>query len=497
MTTIADAMTLADQHQQAGNLPQAEALYRQVLAVEPQHLNARYRLAVVCHMQGRMAEAIVLYQQLLQIQPDTAQVQNNLGLAYSSQGRLAEALACCAQAVRLMPDCAEFFNNLGTIHNSRGEHEQARDAFRQALALKPDYPSALSNLGGVYLAQGRWDEAVQCLQEAVAQQPNNALVLNNLGNAFLAQGKAVDAANCYRQALRLLPNYAEAAANLAKVRATLQQWEDAAADLQNRLAHHAEDPTILTALGDLYYYHLDKHAEALRCYRQVLALCPDDAKARLLVAVLSGDARFAQVPGDYVTELYDSLAVQFDQKGQQRGDRSPEWLKAALEPAPPARSLAVLDLGCGTGLCGVQLRDWAATLIGVDLSPNMLAKARDRNLYDELIAGDVLTAVQARPGQFDLIVASDVLLFLGDLGPLFAAVQQALRPGGRFAFTIDLHEGADDYRLTPWLHFAHSRTYLRNLASATHLQESYVKEVQFPREGGKQAAGLVMVLHRR
>ncbi len=429
MKTSADAMTRAVQHQEAGNLSQAEALYRQVLDAQPHEHNARYRLAVVCQLQGRTAEAIFLYQQLLQIKPDSAQVQNNLAMAYASQGQFAEALACCREAVRLRPDCAEFFNNLGTIHNARGELDPARDAFRQAVALKPQYPAAWMNLSLVYVSQQRWQEAAACFQKVLVYEPNH--------------------------------------------------------------------PAALGALGDIFYFHLGKLGEALRCYRQLLVLWPDNAKARLFVDALSGVTQRAQVPADFILAEYESLAGQWDEKVRQRGDRSPQWLRAALEPAPPPRSLTVLDLGCGTGLCGLQFREWAAALIGVDLSPKMLDKARARGIYDELILSDVVAAVRARPGAFDLIVAADVLLYLGELGPLFDAAYQALRPGGRFAFTVDLLEGAGDYRLTPWVHFAHSRSYLQQSAAKAHLEEVYVKDVVFPRNDGKEAAGLVIALARQ
>ncbi len=497
MTTLADAMKRAIQHQQAGNLDQAAALYRQVLAAQPQDHNARYRLAVVCQLQGRLAESIVLYEQLLQLKPDSAQVQNNLGLAYVAQNRLPEALTCCREAVRLLPNCAEFVNNLGTALSAAGAWDEAIDAHRRALALNPQYAPAWSNLGRAYMVQQQLDDAIRCFQEASALQPENGGVLYHLGTALLRQGKTVEAGDCYRQVLRLQPHNAEAHFQLATVYTAQQRWPEAAASLQNSLAYNANNVQAHAALGDIFYYHLGKYAEALRCYRLVLALSPDNARARLFVEALSGTSRQALVPPDYVFDLYNSLAAGFDQNVETRGDWSPQWLKESLEPGPGAPTLAVLDLGCGTGLCGLQFRAWAKTLIGVDLSPNMLAKARDRGVYDELILSDVLAAVQGRTDTFDLVVASDVLLFLGDLGPLFHAVQRVLRPGGRFAFTVDLLDGADDYRMSLWVHFAHSRPYLRRLMAETQLQEVSVKEVMFPREGGHSAAGLVMVLARQ
>ena len=202
------------------------------------------------------------------------------------------------------------------------------------------------------------------------------------------------------------------------------------------------------------------------------------------------------MPADHVGALYNCFAGQFDQYSKERGDCSPQMLASGLGPAPATPSLDILDLGCGTGLCGVQFRDWARTLIGVDLAANMLAEARKRGTYDELIESDLLAFLQRCPGRFDLIVASDVLLFLGDLGPLFTEIQQALRPGGRFAFTIDRLEGAGDYRLMPWIHFAHSLAYVENLAATTRMQMVQAQKVVFPRDGGHEAPGFVVVLSR-
>ena len=113
-----------------------------------------------------------------------------------------------------------------------------------------------------------------------------------------------------------------------------------------------------------------------------------------------------------------------------------------------------------------------------------------------MIQADIVQALEDRPAQFDLIVASDVLLYVGDLTPVFQAARQALRPGGRFAFTVDLLMEGRDYHLTRWVHFAHSLSYLRRLAAQTSLQAICVNRVVFPREGGQQADGLVIALRR-
>jgi predicted TPR repeat methyltransferase len=396
----------------------------------------------------------------------------------------------------LKPDFADAFNNLGYLQTSRGELDEAMTSLRRALALKPHYPEALSNLGIVHYQKHQVDEAARCFRGALALRPQYPEALNNLGNALLAQGQVAEAGDCYRQALRLRPHDARAYNNLAGVYRTLHQYEEAVACLRESLTYNPNDAITHRNLGKLLYDQRN-YAEALTCFQRVLTLCPDDADARLFAEALSGTSSLARVPADFLATMYDQDADRFEPEiVLPRNYRSPELLKAALEPAPAPRSLAILDLGCGTGLCGVQFRDWAKTLIGVDLSANMLAKAREKGIYDQLIVSDLLPAVQGHEGQFDLIVASDVVLYFGDLEPLTQAVHRALRPGGRFAFNVDLlDEAGADYRLLPEIHFAHSRAYLQNLAARTQL-EICMTPAMFPRSTGEEVAGLVVVLSR-
>jgi predicted TPR repeat methyltransferase len=491
-----EAMARGQRHQDNGEFAEAEAVYRQISQTNPGDLNALYRLAVVCQLQGRATEAISFYQQLLRVKPDSAKVHNNLGLALAALNRQGEAIASYEQAIHFQPNFAEAFNNLGNVRTATDHWEQAIDAYRQALALKSNYAAAWNNLGRAQLHLENWHEAVRCFQQAVALQPNNALALNQLGNALFEQGKFDEAGERYREAARIQPDYAEAHYNLSRVLRLQSRWEEAALCLQRSLQINPNSALANAALADIYYGNLNRFGDALVHYRRVLALKPDDRKAQLLVEALTGGSRLEEVPAEYVAAVYESLAPRFDQMVGRRGDCSPQWLKSALGGPPPPASLDILDLGCGTGLCGLQFRSWARTLIGVDLSPAMLAQAQVRGIYDELIQSDLLSAMQNRSGAFDLILASDVLLYVGNLAPIFEAVRRALRPGGRFAFTVDLLRDGPDYRLTPWIHFAHSRRYLERLANETSMREIAEQDVVFPREDGLHANGLVVVLNR-
>jgi predicted TPR repeat methyltransferase len=492
MPTPAELLAQAYRLHQAGNLAAAEPLYRQVLAAEPQSLDAHFLLGFLCQNQGRFPESAALYRRYLQLKPDSPEVWNALGVVLATQQQHGEAQDCFQQALRLKPDFADALHNLGFLHAARAEWDQAVALYQRALQLQPSYPEALNNLATAHYQRGQLDEAVRCFQQALGLRPNYLEALNNLGNTRLAQNQLQEAADCYRQVLRFRPDHAPALGNLGVACMRMQQWEEALHCWQRTLVFNPNHAPTHRNMGQVFYA-LGRFDDALAHFQRALALGADDPEARLLVDAILGKP-LDRVPADYVAGMYDGSASTWDRDiVAARGYRSPELLKEALGPVPPARSLDILDLGCGTGLCGLEFRSWARALVGVDLSAQMVAQARQRGIYDELVQADAVKALQERAGRFDLILASDMLLYLGDLEPLFQAVHHALRPGGRFAFTVDVAEGAD-YRLQPFVHFAHSGDYLRRLAAKTPLHEDRVNAVDFPRSGGQSAPGLVVVL---
>jgi predicted TPR repeat methyltransferase len=145
---------------------------------------------------------------------------------------------------------------------------------------------------------------------------------------------------------------------------------------------------------------------------------------------------------------------------------------------------------------GVNLKPHADTLIGVDFSPAMVAKARERSVYDELALGDLSAFLAERGvGEADLIVAADVLPYLGDLAPLLQAVARVLSASGLFAFTAEACDG-EAYRLNAGLRFAHSRAYLEQCASAAGLQISLLEPEAARQEKGQDAPGWIGVIQQ-
>jgi predicted TPR repeat methyltransferase len=200
-----------------------------------------------------------------------------------------------------------------------------------------------------------------------------------------------------------------------------------------------------------------------------------------------------------VTRLFDDFAPTFERRLVDELDyRVPEALREAVTPhvcESAARSLDVLDLGCGTGLVGRQFRDLACRLVGVDLSQAMLAAAGSNGIYDELVGDDVVEYLSKTDSCFDLILAADLFIYIGDLELLFSAAAKALRPGGFLAFSIETTE-ARPFMLRRTRRYAHSLAYIYELAERHSLEVIESRPTAIRRGNTGVVEGHVIVLRR-
>lgn len=203
----------------------------------------------------------------------------------------------------------------------------------------------------------------------------------------------------------------------------------------------------------------------------------------------------ARLEADFVRGLFDGFAESYDDHMRRRlRYRGPERVKEALEATGglPSAGLDILDLGCGTGLMGEVLRPFARRLDGIDLSPGMIDKARERGFYDSLKVADMLEALAGENEGRDLVVAADALVYLGDLGEVFTAAARALKPGGRFAGTVEESTGpAVD--LQPSRRFRHSRGHIAACAAAAGLELAFLESASYREENMIPVPSLVFV----
>jgi protein O-GlcNAc transferase len=205
--TIEQAMTMAVQHHQAGRLVEADAIYKQVLARQPNYADALHLLGMVAHQSGRNQDALELIYQAIRVNPNTPIYHNNLGNVLVALGKKDEARCAYRSAIEFQPDYADAYNNLGNVLKEQGRLNSAIEAYREALRINPEYFETLYQMGTVLHTLGRLDEAIAVFQRALELKPDIADVWNDLGNVFKDQGQIDAAIAAYQTALKFKPDY--------------------------------------------------------------------------------------------------------------------------------------------------------------------------------------------------------------------------------------------------------------------------------------------------
>jgi predicted TPR repeat methyltransferase len=236
---------------------------------------------------------------------------------------------------------------------------------------------------------------------------------------------------------------------------------------------------------------LDQAAEA---WRMAQKLDPHDRAGAGLKLELIGRLPASDAPpGAFVEALFDQYAQTFDKALVEKLDyRVPELLAAAIAKAGRTHFAHAVDLGCGTGLMGERLRPLVALLEGCDISGAMLKKAEAKGIYDRLFKADLQSLVLP-PGAADLVTAADVFMYVGSLERIVAAVAMGLTPDGLFVFSVESHDGPEDFVLRPSRRYAHSQAYLRKVLSASGLALSSLESEIIRQDRGEAVAGFIVV----
>ena len=324
-----------------------------------------------------------------------------------------------------------FFEGLAALKADR--LEDAERAFLASLEAVPGRVSTLLNLGTTRLRMHRPVEAIAAADAVLKAQPGDVDALGIRAIALARMGLQEHALAAYDRVVAAEPQLAE-------------MW--------------SQRGSLLREMGRL--------DEAAKSYAEARKRGADPALNDWFLAGVGGGDTPAAAPPSYVEGLFDDYSAEFDAHlVEVLGYRGHQLLVENL-PAPERRYASALDLGCGTGLCGPLLAPRVDRLTGVDLAGGMLERARALGVYQRLERAEAVAWLEACDERFDLIVAADVLVYIGDLERLFAAARRVLATGGVFGFSIELGAGGDagpPFSLQPSLRYTHSARYVRDVAA--------------------------------
>lgn len=398
------------------------------------------------------------------------------------------------------PANGEAWAALADACGGAGLTERTAACYRHAAMLDPTNWTWRLMLAHALRQCGEIDAAHALYGVLAGERSDSAAVRLGLAHCLSAVGRHDEALEEFREAVALRPNDRDAVLALAEALTVAGDALAAVELLQPLGRRYEDDATVHHALGRCWLA-LREPAKALSALRHARDVAEGGEAApieRLIAALEAGEG--ADLSAAYVRALFDRYADRFDQDLVGKlGYAAPDLLRAAVDRVMPgAAGLRILDLGCGTGLAGVTFKPLAVHLAGVDLSPRMVEKARQRGLYDELGVGDVVEAMERVPGGWDLLVAADVLVYIGDLAPVFAAAASALPTGGRFAATVErLPDGsAAEFALGATRRYAHAEAYLRRSAEEAGFAVRLLEPCAPRREKGVPVAGLLFVVER-
>jgi predicted TPR repeat methyltransferase len=418
-------------------------------------------------------------------------------LQLQQEGRVEGAAQLYSRILEQAPNHVDALHFLGLATFQLGDGDAAVDLISRAIALQPDFAGAHNNLGNVLKHLHRTVEAAQAYRRVIELEPEHADAHNNLGALLRSEGKAAEAETVLRRALEIDPQHGEALHNLGNVLVELKRDEEAIDMYTQAALLRPYDVENYERLA-MSLYVLKREREALQVYEKWLALDPTSPEARHLIAAASGQSTPKRASDAYVQHTFDRFAESFDEVLKILEYRAPQLLVDLLMQGvgPGQGTLDVLDAGCGTGLCGPLLKPWARRLVGVDLSPKMIDKARHREVYDELVVDELTAYLSTHPAAYDMIIAADSLCYFGDLTTVITAGAACLRPMGRLGFTVEKAEEADTpegYRLHFHGRYSHTAPYVRRVLTGAGLAPVSIAEEVLRLERQEPVHGLVVL----
>ena len=264
-------------HQQ-GHLAQANVIYQQVLAKQPNHFDALHLSGVISLQSKNPAQAAQLIGKAIEVNPNDASAHCNCGVALKELSRLEDALVSYGKAIAIKPDYADAYNNRGNALKGLNRLEEAVASYEKAIAMKPEYAEAHTNRGVVLRDLGRLNEALADHDKAITIKPDYAEAHSNRGNALQELGRFKEALASYDKAIEISPEYSKTFNHRGVALKELERLEEALSSYDKAIAMNPECAEAYYNRGNTLR-EFKRLEEALKSYDNAIAIEPDFADA--------------------------------------------------------------------------------------------------------------------------------------------------------------------------------------------------------------------------
>lgn len=415
--------------------------------------------AQIAQKAGNFIEASKLYEECLQKKPDYLPVLNTLGAIYVELGNFNRAEQILKKAITIESKNIFALYNLARLYHIQGLYKKAQQLYEKIVALDPNFGHAWNNLGLIFKELAKLNKAIYALKRASTLLPDYAPVFNNLAVTLEETDNFHEAEKTFKKAIKIQKDYFAAKFNLGCLLFRLERFNEAKYYLKLALKENHTDPTILFLL---------------KCIEQ--KELPDRA------------------PVEYVKKTFDHCATKFEKTLlKDLNYQTPQKLFELFLPHLK-KDTNILDLGCGTGLGAEFYRPYAKFLCGIDCSSKMLKKAREKNIFDNLIEADIIKKWPLTT-KFHYIYSSDCLCYFGELEKLFKRIKKELFINGLFGFSVEaLKDSNKNFTLGRSGRFAHKKGYILNALKKSKFECIDFKETVLREEKGQPVLGYLVIV---
>ncbi len=467
-------------HHELNQKEQANFAYKKALELDNEYINVRIAQIMLNNSNDN---AISELTKLQQSYPNEALIDLQLGTLYFQQQNFPLALSHITKAANNLPTNEEANSLLGVLLLKNNQIQLAKEAFEYTLEIAPNNITAHINLGNIETQNQNYPLAEKYYKRAIELDRKNFDAHHNYATLLYHQNRLSEALEEYRHAIIINPKSYASCNNLGLILRGQQDYEEALGLFFNafQLAPNQEEISVNIAETLIELYQKSSNL-ALKIAQNWLQQYPDNIFAQHTLASFEGSNHSAN--DIYAQKLFDNFANNYEKTISQLDYQLPQKIHQILGNI----SGTILDLGCGTGLIGEAISSPNNTLIGVDISANMLQLAQQKNIYKALHHQDISQFMKHHQKQFDYIIAGDVFCYLSDLSEIIRYCSPS-----PLCFSIECNQDNTDYTITPTGRYKHSPLYIKQLLN----KFGYTQVIEYPlslrNENHQPVAGTIFV----